>query len=240
MKKKLKAFTLAEVLITLAIVGVVAAMTLPTILANKQKKELEVAFKKSYSTLSQAWQRVLLEDYGGSYPGFVSPTNGNYREVYDNIAKYYIKSAVCTYGGQVCSDSVFPMKKFSATNAASFMQSNYKSFTGGSGIAFFNDGILAASDGSFLYFDVSTSESFLYGTLLIAIDTNGWRKKPNRYGYDFFAFQVSQTGQLLPMGADGTAYSDSVFCSKTSMNFFNGMACSVQALNNPNWFKELE
>lgn len=39
------AFTLAEVLITLGIIGVVAAMTMPSLIQNKQKKELETAFK---------------------------------------------------------------------------------------------------------------------------------------------------------------------------------------------------
>ena len=57
---RLTAFTLAEVLITLGIIGVVAAMTLPTLINNAQNKQLEVAFKKSYSALSQIAQRVAL------------------------------------------------------------------------------------------------------------------------------------------------------------------------------------
>ena len=57
-------FTLAEVLITLGIIGVVAAMTLPTVLNNIQNKQLETALKKSYSLLSQVTQRVVMEDSG--------------------------------------------------------------------------------------------------------------------------------------------------------------------------------
>ena len=49
-----KAFTLAEVLITLGIIGVVAAMTMPNLIASHQKKVLETSFKKSYSSLLQA------------------------------------------------------------------------------------------------------------------------------------------------------------------------------------------
>ncbi len=48
------AFTLAEVLITLAIIGVVAAITIPAIIANYQDKVLETAYKKSMSVLSNA------------------------------------------------------------------------------------------------------------------------------------------------------------------------------------------
>ena len=52
--KKRAAFTLAEVLITLGIIGVVAAMTLPTVIAKYQHKALETAFKKTYSSIMQA------------------------------------------------------------------------------------------------------------------------------------------------------------------------------------------
>ena len=47
------AFTLAEVLITLGIIGVVAAMTIPTLTTNYRHKALEAQFKKNYSILSQ-------------------------------------------------------------------------------------------------------------------------------------------------------------------------------------------
>ena len=50
------AFTLAEVLITLGIIGVVAALTLPSVVKNYQKKVTVERLKKTYSTLSQAVQ----------------------------------------------------------------------------------------------------------------------------------------------------------------------------------------
>ncbi|MBP7211578.1 type II secretion system protein [bacterium] len=49
-----KAFTLAEVLITLGIIGVVAALTIPTLMAKTKKQQTTVALKKFYSTMSQA------------------------------------------------------------------------------------------------------------------------------------------------------------------------------------------
>ncbi len=51
---KNKGFTMAEVLITLGIIGVVAAMTLPTLINNNRNKALETGLKRSYSVLSQA------------------------------------------------------------------------------------------------------------------------------------------------------------------------------------------
>ncbi len=52
--KKSSAFTLAEVLITLGIIGVVAAMTIPNLIANTNGAKYRSGFKKAISTLSQA------------------------------------------------------------------------------------------------------------------------------------------------------------------------------------------
>lgn len=49
-----KAFTLAEVLITLGIIGVVAAMTIPALIAKQQKHQTVTRLKEAYTTLFQA------------------------------------------------------------------------------------------------------------------------------------------------------------------------------------------
>ena len=51
------AFTLAEVLITLGVIGVVSAMTMPTVIKNYQKKVASTRVKSAYSQLLQAVQR---------------------------------------------------------------------------------------------------------------------------------------------------------------------------------------
>ena len=62
-KSKCKAaFTLAEVLITLGIIGVVAAMTLPTLVANYKKQVYVTQLKKSVSTWEQGFQKMLADD----------------------------------------------------------------------------------------------------------------------------------------------------------------------------------
>ena len=60
---KKAAFTLAEVLITLGIIGVVAATTIPVLLANHRKTVAETRLAKFYSTMNQAVQRAEA-DYG--------------------------------------------------------------------------------------------------------------------------------------------------------------------------------
>ena len=63
---RLAAFTLAEVLITLGIIGVVAAMTMPTLINDINKKHWITGYKKAFSELSQIHQ-LLNSETGGSY-----------------------------------------------------------------------------------------------------------------------------------------------------------------------------
>ena len=57
-----KAFTLAEVLITLGIIGVVAAMTIPTLISNISRKQHLVAFKKKYAEITEAIKLSVIDN----------------------------------------------------------------------------------------------------------------------------------------------------------------------------------
>lgn len=56
-----KSFTLAEVLITIGIIGIVAAMTLPSLIGNYKRKVLKEQFKVAYSLLQQTWNKVVAD-----------------------------------------------------------------------------------------------------------------------------------------------------------------------------------
>lgn len=80
---KLKAFTLAEVLITLVVIGVIAAITVPSITAGTKKTEYSGRLKKFYSTLTQAQTRayalgdswdIWCEDASKNYDGTTKTT----------------------------------------------------------------------------------------------------------------------------------------------------------------------
>lgn len=77
MSKLKSGFTLAEVLITLGIIGVVAAMTIPTIIANTNGQKYRSQLKKTISVLSQA-ARMSQSLYDFDYAGIdsVCGTNG--------------------------------------------------------------------------------------------------------------------------------------------------------------------
>ena len=57
-----KAFTLAEVLITLAIVGIVATMTIPTLTTKYRYKSYETSLFKAKSMFAQATQMLLIQN----------------------------------------------------------------------------------------------------------------------------------------------------------------------------------
>ncbi len=61
------AFTLAEVLITLGIIGVVAALTMPIIISKYKEYVFLTKFKQSYSVISQLYESIL-NDNGGVFP----------------------------------------------------------------------------------------------------------------------------------------------------------------------------
>ena len=56
------AFTLAEVLIVLGIIGIVAELTIPTLMNNVQNQVTVVTVKKAYSTLSQAYTMAVQDN----------------------------------------------------------------------------------------------------------------------------------------------------------------------------------
>lgn len=82
-----RGFTLAEVLITLGIIGVVAALTIPSFLSNYQKRVLTTQLQKAYSEISQAGAMVVAYENTDDFRYSKAIKNGNF------IGKY-LKAAV--------------------------------------------------------------------------------------------------------------------------------------------------
>ena len=59
---KFKGFTLAEVLITLMIIGIVAALTIPSVISNYQQQEFKTGLRKAVSVLNEAIQTNIAQD----------------------------------------------------------------------------------------------------------------------------------------------------------------------------------
>ncbi len=94
--KKRNAFTLAEVLITLGIIGIVAAMTLPVLIQKNNNRVVETRLMKFYSAINQAVKMAEV-DYGDkSYwyedvSGAQFDKDGNAIEGSSDIEKWFKK-----------------------------------------------------------------------------------------------------------------------------------------------------
>ena len=96
MMKQRNAFTLAEVLITLGIIGVVAAMTMPTLLNSTQGAQYRTAYKKVLSVLSQAVVlNVALDDYDLSQATVSKNTDGTSASLYNLFNNRMNVARVC-------------------------------------------------------------------------------------------------------------------------------------------------
>ena len=227
---KVRAFTLAEVLITLGIIGVLAALTLPALIANKQAKDLEVSLKKNLSVIQQALIRISIDE---GEP--VSPLNLGGRELKPKLMKYMNILKDCGFGTEFdsCVPSTFSVEDADAT---------YKTYNKTRDISttVLDDGQFILPDGSMIILE---NNHYLFDgryRVYISVDVNGFARKPNAWGHDLFTFEIDDNGKLIPMGAEGTYFSDeNVYCSKTSSAAENGIGCTYKALSDPNYFKNL-
>ena len=222
------AFTLAEVLITLGIIGVVAAMTLPTLINNIKHAELNTQLKKSYSVLSQAILRMS-EDTGLTinYDNFPNQT------FILTFKKYFL-------GFGDCGHSACEVLDISDPSADDYrLSKRYKTYSKSRYLenSLFDEGQMMLADSMFIM--VQNSDIKKYG-ILISVDVNGLNKLPNAWGHDIFTFEITDNGKLLPMGAHGTKFTSmNTFCSASSSDKWNGIACTYRALTEKDYFKNL-
>ena len=198
-------FTLAEVLITLGIIGVVAAMTLPTVINKYQEKVTVTKVKKMYSILSQAYE-FAREEYGTpDLWGFGNRDTGAENEDDDEyIASNAAKMRDILFKNVKTVQKCDSGGKKPACNVAK----HYYTERGTEDFTMRNQLVSAAlSDGSSVMIMVSSSYCGTrrgYGKFLehecgwIMYDING-SKPPNAAGRDVFAFYLTKNG-IIPVG----------------------------------------
>lgn len=89
-------FTLAEVLITLGIIGVVAAMTIPTLMTNLKAQKLHSQFLRSYSLVQQAFKHMEADDVS------LNPKDYPTRTFYKTYMNYFTGTSDCGFAGEKC------------------------------------------------------------------------------------------------------------------------------------------
>ena len=165
-----RAFTLAEVLITLGIIGVVAAMTMPSLIVNYQKQQTVTRLKKSYNILYQTLVRNEADDndiiIDASAPTI--QTSIDYVETY--LAPYMQIIKKC--GTDTTGECEFYAKGLNGSTMSGIEHCNNTSTK-----IFLNDGVEIMPC-------ITTNANYMQ----FYIDING-NKKPNVVGKDVFAFE---------------------------------------------------
>lgn len=238
---KTKAFTLAEVLVTLMIIGVISALTIPSLKESADKSANKAALQKAYATASNAFASLKAE-YGPPMYWLITSDIDNSDEAYESGNRVF----------QTGKDKGFAwmlQKKINIGQAAGIPPAGYQIKTL-SGSNFVSGDNLAKINNTTVYFGNKSGQisfqsadnmfwfpSHTYANCnkkvvangntyylcgLIVVDTNG-AKEPNRMGVDVFVFDVTPDGVIPHLGED-----DEDDCKDMSGN---GYTCAAKLIN---------
>ena len=189
-----KAFTMAEVLITLGIIGIVAAMTLPTLIGNYQKKQTATQLKKFYSIMQQAIK--LSELKNGEIKYWDLEIGGNdHTEIFaDTYITPYLK-IIKKYMPEDFPENIH-YTCLNGRNCDSYGQVKN------------NNPKLVLIDGTMIlatdFMNGKDENNNPIPAINLIVDINGF-KKPNQYGKDVFAFTIQSDVGFAPAGVGYTS-----------------------------------
>jgi len=171
-KNMKKAFTLAEVLITLGIIGVVAEMTIPVLMNNVDSQVFKSSYKVAYSTMTQALLKAnsedLIQDRTAWCGAPESLSNWNAFKSEFKVMKE------CPSGSPYLNECWAAGEQAYASGSPPGVPSGGESF----------------------FVDASGMEWMYHSCFYYLVDTNGL-KKPNKYGRDRFMFTFTPNSSVL-------------------------------------------
>lgn len=205
-----RAFTLAEVLITLGIIGIVAAMAIPTLINKAQDSANASAAKKIYSGLSNA-TNIIISENGGTFADALSTGT----EVRDIFARKLLAIKKCD---NASSEGCFPSTYKYGPN------SNFVKYAG----LVLNDGMMVSFN--FYPGNYSLSCNLTHGSATgvcfeIWVDTNG-AKAPNIGGKDIVGFILYKNG--LRVAGTNHDYYESVYSAYNCITGTNPFLCQLE------------
>lgn len=216
-----RAFTLAEVLITLGIIGIVVAMTMPLLIVNYQKKQTSAQLKKAYSTFAQV---LVLSQYenGNSSEWITTEPFSSYDDnlkYFESYWKPYLSIVKICRTMEECG---YDIKGYASVAD----RDNYTYYGQYSNIPGFIYG-----DGTYAYirpYNINSTPDNKQEIQLLSIDLNG-PKYPNIIGKDVFQFVINTTKGTI-VGFGGPKY-----CTKSTLtNTEDARACASKIMSD-NW-----
>jgi len=223
-----KAFTIVEVLVTLALIGIISSLTIVPMIKNYQQKQFHASFKKNYSILSQAFI-MLKADYGGTLAYMYPGCNGNWcsnNGLGQDLMKYlkYVKWCRQSYAiADGCMYENGPKWLNESEHMWDYRINN--------GAFILNNGAVFFYNIPYYYNDYISGERKVYTYAQMYIDVNGF-KGPNIMGKDVYGMHMNADG-LLPFGTTGTEMFENGLCTIGNNDATNlGLSCAVKVLQN--------
>ncbi len=186
-----KGFTLAEVLITLSIVGIVAVLTVPSIMTSYQNRLYTSQLQKVYAQITGAVEMVM-HDEGVD----------NFYETKAAMAQVCSNANTCTAGAGYFLGKYFgPVKKNcgnpNAANACIVGSASnpYRKLDGGNSGGITSDYCVQTTSDAAVC--MKKQPNFIY----ICVDVNG-AKKPNIAGRDLFCMDIKSNGAVTDYGSE--------------------------------------
>ena len=192
--KKILAFTLAETLIVMGVIGIVAALTIPNLNSSTNNQEKVTKVKKIYAELNEAQNRATAV-YGPLETWFVNDTTSlAMRQRYINRITEFMKvTKSCINSADGCMPT---STKKVMSDVSGFPVQSYPSVVLTSGVSF----------SIFSTFNKDCVENFSqtgHDCTLIEVDIDGPKKGKSMWGVDIFRFAVTKTG-IIPMAIDSS------------------------------------
>lgn len=206
-----KAFTLAEVLITLMIIGVIAAITIPSLKKVSDEMKYVTAAQKAYSTISNATRNIIKKE--GPVKTWAS---GDWR-----VIRALYKEEI----------SFIPMTSEFETHTVNYLNGS----TGNPSYRI----ELRSTDGMTYYFtgrpecNGKKQAAAKNACIFIEVDTNG-KSDPNIIGLDVIGFYVASDGTVYPYGAGQGVETDKesnfYSCIQANGKKGGGWACTAKMI----------
>ena len=198
-------FTLAEVLITLAVIGIIAALTIPGLISSVEKSQYEAAFKKEYSVISRAYE--LYQANGNDMATDAFPGTDTGASALNQIAPYL--NIIKNCGNQMGCLHDLPIYNLDGSEEIADFGAAFNSW--GTASAILADGTMIVMKDN----DNHCTGSPPHGTVTSGplyqsvcgwmwLDVNG-AKGPNTLGRDVFGIWLTKTG-VYPEGSNGDPY----------------------------------
>lgn len=207
-KFRLSAFTLAETLVTLMIIGVIASITIPGLKKSADSAKTVAQVKKAYSTLNSAISLAVQENGPTKRWGITGARSAEKSKiVMDNLAPYLNVMKKCDEGTGCFPDQQYVFLNGTLGDNINALTNCAKvKLTDGTAISFYNAG-------DNCNYSAGSSDELSHICGIFDIDING-DAKPNKVGIDFFSFYLTSEG-VMALGTPGNTARPIAQCNIT-------------------------